>query len=41
MELVTGLWGDEIADQHEGVVSSDTKEEESSKGCASSPIAGG
>jgi hypothetical protein len=41
MELVSGSWGDEIADQHKRVIRSDTKEEEPPKGCASLPIVGG
>jgi hypothetical protein len=34
MELGCGSWGDEIADQQEGVIRSDTKVEELPKGCA-------
>jgi hypothetical protein len=40
MELVSGSWGDEIADQHKGGIRNDTKEEEPPKGCASLPIVG-
>jgi hypothetical protein len=40
MELGCGSWGDEIADQQERVISSDTKEE-LPKGCAIAQFAGG